>query len=177
MEIQDFASCILLTTIDLSGAEFIDDCAFEECSNLFNVGYSLPATTIGENAFRVCSKLLNVRLDNVKTIKDRAFEFCEKLTIEGLKNVEEIGVSAFAGLSFSDGIVTPPLLNVVRRNTYACTDCNFIEITTNIRGIHDSAFSFNIHNKHVKIDSPYIAIANTAFKGNDVLESITMSII
>ena len=138
--------------------------SFENCSSLTDVGNALSVMDIDEMAFRACKKLLKIKLDNVKTIGDRAFEFCKNLIVEGLQNVEKVGESAFAGVPFPHGIVTPPLLTIVENATYYSTICTAIEITENIRGIHNSAFASNEQNKKVHIESPYLAIANNAFK-------------
>ena len=170
-----FGGCTELGKIDLSGAEFIEMSGFEDCNNLIDIGDALSVIDIDERAFRGCAKLLNIKLDNVKRIGDRAFEFCEKLNVDGLQKVEKIGESAFAGVPFSHRIVTPPLLTIVERATYYSTDCTAVEITENIRGIHDSAFASNEQNKKVHIDSPYLAIANSAFKYNNALQQITIT--
>ena len=146
-----FGGCTELGKIDLSIAEFIEMSGFENCSNLIKVGEALSVMDIGERAFRGCAELLNIKLDNVKRIGDGAFEFCEKLNVDGLQNVVKIGESAFAGVPFSHRIVTPPLLTIVERATYYSTDCTTVEITENIRGIHDSAFASNEQNKKVHI--------------------------
>ena len=170
-----FGDCTKLNKIDLSGAKHIDDFAFENCSELMDVGNALSVERVGERAFRGCEELLNIKLDNVKEIDDRAFEFCEKLTIEGLEYVEEIGEAAFAGVQFPHRIVTPPLLTIVKRATYCATNCTAVEVTNNIRGIHDSAFSFNDKNQKMHIESSYIAIANTALKHNEALRQVTIT--
>ena len=170
-----FGGCTELGKIDLLGAEFIEMSGFEDCSSLIDVGNALSVMDIDERAFRGCEELLQIKLNNVKRIGDRAFELCEKLTVEGLDNVKEIGECAFAGVPFSHRIVTPPLLTIVKRATYLCTDCTAVEITKNIRGIHDSAFAWNKQNKKVHIESRYIAIANNALKYNSALQQITIT--
>ena len=170
-----FGGCTELRKIDLSGAEFIDVSGFEDCSSLIDVGNALSVTDIDDRAFRTCEELRKIKLNNVKSIGERAFEFCEKLTVEGLENVEKIGECAFAGVPFSHRLVTPPLLTIVERATFHSTDCTAVEITENIRGIHDSAFASNAQNKKVHIESRFIAIANNAFKNNSALQQITIT--
>ena len=145
------------------------------CSSLIDVGNALSVMDIDERAFRGCEELLKIKLNNVKSIGERAFEMCEKLTVEGLENVEKIGECAFSGVPFSHRIVTPPLLTIVERSTYYSTDCTAVEITENIRGIHNSAFASNEQNKKVHIESRYIAIANNALKYNSALQQITIT--
>ena len=65
--------------------------------------------------------------------------------------------------------MTAPLVKVVKGGTYSNTDCVSVTITENIKGIHESAFSFNETNKVVKIESLNIAIAVDAFKFNDTM--------
>ena len=170
-----FEGCIELKKIDLSGAEYVGECAFQDCSKLVDVGDEIPVIDIGECAFRGCEELRKIKLNNVKDIGERAFEECVNLVVEGMENVVYIGKAAFAGVSYSNGIVTPPLLTYVNPFTYSSTDCIAIEITSNIRGIQHSAFSSNLKNERLRIDSSYIAIANTAFKYNDSLNRITIT--
>ena len=170
-----FGGCSELRKIDLSGAEFIDISGFEDCSSLIDVGDALSVMDIDERAFRACEELLKIKLNNVKSIGERAFEMCGKLTVEGLEKVKEIGECAFAGVPFSHRIVTPPLLTIVERATFYCTDCTAVEITENIRGIHNAAFASNKQNKKVHIESRFIAIANNAFKDNNALQQITIT--
>ena len=87
---------VALTTIDAN--------AFENCTNLkecklFNIT-NVPITTIGNDAFKLCSKLFEVQLENtqINSIGDYAFYECTNLvTIKFPTTLSSVGTSAFSG--------------------------------------------------------------------------------
>ncbi|MBR3438852.1 MAG: leucine-rich repeat protein, partial [Clostridia bacterium] len=68
-----------LTSIDLNGAQFIVNGAFEDCTELETVTGSEDVLYVGDNAFNGCKKLEGINLSGVNTICPGAFRRCPNL--------------------------------------------------------------------------------------------------
>jgi hypothetical protein len=73
---------INLENVTLSGITSIDDDAFALCINLTNITLSQQLTSISNNLFYGCKKLLTITLPNssLLTIETQAFQDCSSLT-------------------------------------------------------------------------------------------------
>ncbi len=84
----------VLSSIDVSSAEYIGEGAFEFCRELVSVKLGDGVEKLPARVFNLCVKLENIDLSSVKTIGESAF--CEAaLTIADLSAVEKIDKYAF----------------------------------------------------------------------------------
>ena len=111
-------------TVTYNGVDYqvtsIGSYAFYDCSSLISIDWS-ACTTIGEGAFRGCSKLTSVGdLSQCTSIGSYAFHGCSKLTSEGdLSQCTSIGSCAFEGCSSLTSITLPSAELVTLANTDA----------------------------------------------------------
>ena len=105
-----FATCISLTTIDISDSVYeIGDSAFLECFSLTTIDIPDSVYEIGDSAFLGCFSLTTIDIpDSVYEIGQSAFLGCSSLTtIDIPDSVYEIGQSAFLGCSSLEKITLP----------------------------------------------------------------------
>lgn len=84
----------------------IGESAFQNCTYIYSEktddtrSVKIPDTVdvIGADAFKNCTKMTSINLDNVKEIGDRAFYTCESLKEVNLKSAESIGKLAFTNI-------------------------------------------------------------------------------
>ena len=118
-------------TARVTGAtqKYEGDVIIPESVTYNSVNYSV--TTIGESAFRDCSRLTSVTIPNsVTTIGERAFSGCSRLTSVTIPNsVTSIGEKAFSGCSrltsvtIEDGEETLEFITYNRYNIEPFYDC------------------------------------------------------
>ena len=90
-----------ITTISFgTGVKFIPDDAFKDCTNLTNVELD-DVTEIGSNAFQGCSSLISIDLGSVTSIGSHAFDSCTNLAHIRLGEGNQDGVdpNAFNGIA------------------------------------------------------------------------------
>ena len=101
------------TNYTLPSAYLYIDCpsilprAFADCTKLAQVIFSSEVKTVGEEAFKGCTKLSMVECRNVETIGDRAFSGCIKLTSVSFGgDLTSLGANAFNGCSVLSNFCT-----------------------------------------------------------------------
>ncbi|MBR5146935.1 MAG: leucine-rich repeat domain-containing protein [Bacteroidales bacterium] len=118
---------VIPNTITINGINYnvtyIDEHAFDGCSNLTCVVIPNSIKSIADYAFNNCSKLATVTFEDdsqLETIGDYAFYKCSILTSIGIPNsVTEIGASAF----------------------YNCSSLTSVYIPSEVASIYNAAFS------------------------------------
>ena len=116
----------------------------------------LPVTSIGDNAFYLCTSLTDITIPNSVTyIDDNAFEYCTSLTdmIIPDSNVTSIGDQAF----------------------FWCTALTNITIPDSVTSIGDSAFRYCISLTNITIPDSVTSIGYNPFAGCTSLKKINVS--
>ncbi|MCD8019570.1 MAG: leucine-rich repeat domain-containing protein [Clostridiales bacterium] len=111
--------------------------------NLTSVTLPSTITSIGDSAFRDCSKLTSINLpSNITTIGSFAFEYCT-----GLKDISlpssliSVGTCTFAHCSKLKSISIPVRTTVIAIKAFeSCTSLKYIFIPTSTTEIQDGAF-------------------------------------
>ena len=145
-----FEGCVSLESISLPDSlEIIGEKAFEGCSSLEEVRYiDKNVTTIGNCAFKDCSKLNSISLKGalgVAGIGERAFENCSSLTefdMKYMKSLESIGAYAFAGCInlASSGTESAPVLKTIGDWAYAESGITSISLRSSVQTVGGGTF-------------------------------------
>lgn len=197
-------------------ATSIGSCAFSKCNTLENIklptnlvaigsgAFSntgikelvLPKTTvrIGDNAFNG-SAIININLENVKTIGEGAFASARNLEGElNISKVDTVKSAAFSGTNISS-IFFSPALKVIGNYAFSGYKGNVLVFPENLEQIGNNAFygSSNITEielpegmerigsgafyncsklKEVQIPTSILQIGNMAFEGTPWVKSI-----
>lgn len=147
------------------------NCIIETATNTLIVGcqntvIAENVTSIGESAFKGCSRLTNIELpENVASIGESAFEGCSKLTnIELSENVTSIGESAFSFCSSLESIKIPNGVTNIEATTFSyCSKLTSVEIPNGVTSIGISAFASCWNLKNIRIPANVINIKSDTF--------------
>ena len=121
-------------------------------SAITHEGNTYNVTSIGEFAFKLCSKMTSVSIPcSVTSIGNWAFQYCSGLTTIDIPNsVESLGESAFSG----------------------CKGLTSVSISDNLRSIGNSAFGNCDGLTSVTIPNSVLEIGNNAFYNCKNLNSV-----
>lgn len=141
-----------LKTIVIIGGTSIGDNAFRDCTRLTSVTIGNSVTSIGNSAFGACSSLTSITIpDSVTSIGSYAFQVCSGLTSVTIGNrVTSIGSGAFGG----------------------CTGLTSVTISDSVKSIGDYAFSGCTGLMSITIPDSVTSIGSSAFEGCSSLTSI-----
>ena len=147
-----------------SSVKYIDDLAFEDCSDLTSVTISSSISYIGRSVFRNCPSLISIIVDSGNTIYDSRND-CNAIIatstntlIGGCKNtiipngVTSIGNSAF----------------------YDCSGLPFVTIPNSVTSIGEKSFENCSGLKTITIGNSVTSIGDGAFRGCSGLTSVTI---
>ena len=139
-----------ITTISFgTGVKFIPDDAFKDCTNLTNVELD-DVTEIGSNAFQGCSSLISIDLGSVTSIGSHAFDSCTNLASIDLSNVETIDVDAFSGCTKLTSIDLSNVETIDANVFSGCTNLAHIRLGEgNQDGVDPNAFNGIAKTVHV----------------------------
>lgn len=103
---------------------------FDSSLNMCIIEFDGNVTSVGDNAFRSCSALLNVILPNsVTSIGSRAFYYCSNLnSINTGDNIETIGASAFSTCNLINIAFGDKLKSIGQYGFYGCSSLEKIYI-------------------------------------------------
>ncbi|MCQ2243814.1 MAG: leucine-rich repeat domain-containing protein [Bacteroidaceae bacterium] len=151
--------------------------AFFVCSSLTSVTIPNSVTSIGSYAFSGCSRLTSITIPNsVKSIGNYAFQYCRGLTSITIPNsVTSIGSSAFYECSALTSVTIPN--SVTSIGDYAFSNCSgltSITIPNSVTSIGYAAFYFCTGLTSVTIGNSVKSIGYRAFYGCSGLTSITV---
>ena len=122
----------------------IGESAFRDCSKLTSVAIGHNVTDINWLAFYRCKKLETVTMGNkVKTIGDGAFSECEQLASINLSNtVTFIGSYAFNGCSNLTSIIIPDGVTTIGSSAFSgCSSLSSITLPKGVTSIANNLFN------------------------------------
>ena len=128
--------------------------AFENCSFITAVTLPSSYTIIEDSAFKSCSLLRNINLENITYIGESAFAYCYNLQTANLLSAEYIGASCFCFNSALEVASIPNIEDIPATSFYACYNLHTV-IGDRIKTIGSQAFwgnykLTNINLKNVK---------------------------
>ena len=146
----------------------IGDGAFRGCSRLTFVELPNSVTSIGDNAFYECSSLTSVEIPNsVTSIGTYAFYLCSSLTSVELPNsVTSIGDDAFAGCRSLTSVEIPNSVTSIGNDAFGgCSSLTSVEIPHSVTSIGYQAFYYCSSLTSVEIPNSVTSIGDNAFYG------------
>ena len=126
------------------GVTTIGNEAFRLCSSLTSVTIPNSVTTIGNSAFSYCSHLTSVTIPNsVTTIGNSAFSDCSSLTSVTIGNsVTTICNDAFRGCSSLTSVTIPNSVTTIGSEAFSdCTNLQKVNIGNSVKTIGEFAFN------------------------------------
>ncbi|MBO5703466.1 MAG: leucine-rich repeat domain-containing protein [Bacteroidaceae bacterium] len=155
----------------------IGDYAFRSCTRLYAVTIPNSVTSIGLDAFYNCDFLYSITIPNsVTSIGSSAFAGCSRLSSIAIPNsVTSIGVWAFAECTGLSSITLPNSLTSIENATFQyCTSLTDITIPNSVTSIKRGAFQGCSGLTSINIPNSVTSIENGAFYGCSDLTSITI---
>ncbi len=139
--------------------------------------YFTGLTSIGEQAFIVCSSLASIVIPNsVTSIRFAAFYGCSDLTSVTIPNsVTEIGEQAFIGCSGLTGeLIIPNSVTLIGNRAFSnCSGLTSLTIGNSVTSIGERAFYYCSSLISMTIGNSVTSIGQRAFEGCSGLTSIT----
>jgi hypothetical protein len=159
----------------------MDNIAIKEKSSITSITIPTSVTSIGENAFEGCSKLISLSFSStskVKSIGARAFLNCtslQKLIIPD--SVVTIGVSVFEGCSLLGDVTIGNGLISIGANAFKLTRISTIVIPASVTTIGASAFEgcSKLTRANILSTSEF-TVGENSFKACPLLFSIVVQI-
>ena len=172
--------------------------AFGYCYDLTSVTIPNSVTTIGNDAFKECTSLRDLRIEdgsNILSCNRYAFKECPLKTLylgRDLQNpcfnsnailksvtignsVTTIGSSAFNGCSGLTSVTIPNSVTTIGSNAFnGCTGLTSVTIGNSVTTIGDYAFNRCTGLTSVTIGNSVTTIGGSAFKGCKGLTSVTI---
>ena len=170
-----FSGCPI-TTLYL-GRNVNDYNNWDNFKSLETLTIGSSVTSIGESAFRECSKLTAVEIpSSVTSIGNYAFSGCSGLTaIQIPSSVTSIGYSAFSGCSGLTAVEIPSSVTSIGSSVFSgCSGLTAIEIPNSVTSIGYSAFEDCSGLTAIQIPNSVTSIGDEAFSGCERLHSVTI---
>ncbi|MCR4852305.1 MAG: leucine-rich repeat domain-containing protein [Prevotella sp.] len=154
--------------------------AFYICSGLTSVTIPNSVTSIGEAAFRFCSGLTSVTIPNsVTSIGKGAFEGCSGLTAITIPNsVTSIGDAAFDGCSGLTSVTIPDGMTSISNYAFkGCSGLTSVTIPNSVTSIGEGAFEGCSGLTSVTIPNSVTSIGEYAFDGTPFYNNMADGVI
>ena len=156
------------------GVTSIGDSAFRCCSRLTSITLPDSVTSIGGEAFSGCSSLTSITLpDGVTSIGDKTFKGCKKLADpEGFVIVKGV-LYDYCGSSRK--IVVPDSVTSIGNGAfYICSRLTSITLPDGVTSIGNWAFSDCSSLTSITIPDSVMSIGECAFSGCESLTNVTL---
>lgn len=150
----------------------IGDGVFAGDMNLSTVYIPASVTEIGEEAFRNCSRLVEVNIDGPAHIGDSAFRSCSNLNRINLRQTLTIGREAFCHTSVSS-ISLPETLTDIGANAFQSTNLKTVNFPDSLLSIGSQAFLY-CKLTSVELGSGPVVVHDHAFESCGELEKIDL---
>ncbi|MGN1125962.1 MAG: leucine-rich repeat protein [Ruminococcus sp.] len=150
-----------------NGVTKIGNYAFDLCVKLLNVNIPSSVTSIGAGAFFYCDSLSNIVIpDGVVSIGVSAFENCESLKSIIIPNsVTELGSSAFSDCKKLSGVTIGDSVTEIRRDLFSrCTSLTKVKMGKMVSRIGWCAFEFCERLSSITLPDSLIFIERDAFR-------------
>lgn len=149
---------------------------FSYCDALETINMPSSVKTVGDQAFRGCSSLKSVNLENVTNIGAQAFELCD-LSGDFVFPTAVINLSnnCFRGTKINKDIVIPNTVTSFGGYVFeSCVSLKNITLNCNLNAVPSSTFSGCSGLKSVNFTNSNItSISGSAFNGCSLLNSIS----
>ena len=170
---------VIPSSVDYNGITYsvtsIGDEAFSLCTGLTSIVIPNRVTSIGRYAFWDCTSLTSIEIPNsVTSIGYGAFSGCSSLTsIEIPNSVTYIGNEAFSWCSSLTRIEIPNSVTNIGYATFnGCSSLTSIQIPNSVTSIGDDAFAYCYDLTRIEIPNSVTSIGSGAFYGCDSLTSV-----
>lgn len=150
--------------------------AFEDCGDVEKIFLWADIISIGEGAFRNCTKLDSFTIpDTVTAIADAAFENCTSMkSVYIWGDITGIGNSAFRSCAALESVNIPASCEAIGESAFeGCTSLESAYIWGETTSIGSSAFRSCAALERVTIPTECRTIGESAFEGCTSLESVT----
>ncbi len=178
---QGLTTATIPATVTKNGTTYsvtsIGDDAFYVCSSLTSITLPNSVTSIGRSAFGGCSSLTSITIPNsVTSIGRSAFSVCSSLTSITLPNsVTSIGNYAFDDCSALTSITLPNSVTSIGDGAFEdCSALTSITIGNSVTSIGRSAFYECSSLTSITLPNSVTSIGHSAFYGCSSLTSITI---
>lgn len=140
--------------------------AFKGCSSLSSIQIN-QASSVGDNSFNGCSSLTSINLNSVNSIGNNAFQGCSSLNSVSINSVTTIGSYAFSGCNSLQAIMIPQVLSSISPHCFEdCTRLSNVNFNGNsqISAIDEYSFSNCQNIQSISIPKSVLRIGSLAFK-------------
>jgi hypothetical protein len=143
--VLSFHGMTSLEAVELpTSLESIGNYAFQACSNLESLTMYTTTTSIGESAFSDCGNL-SVNIDAHETnttIADNLFKNCQKMVSLTTNGVTAIGENAFKGCTSLSTVSLPNGLTTIGPSSFEnCTSLTQVDIPVSVTSLGAQAFN------------------------------------
>ena len=167
----------ILSAVVEDGVTSIGDYAFRDCSKLTSIAIPASVTSIGHAAFHSCSSLTSIAIPaGVTSIRDYAFYGCSSLPSIALPaGVTSIGEYALAKCSSLISIPIPAgVTSIGEYAFYGCSSLKSIAIPAGVTSIAAGMFSTCSSLTSVDLPAGVTSIGGSAFYNCNSLTSINL---
>lgn len=172
-----FHNCTSLSRISIPNTvEVIEENVFSYCGSLSKVILPDGLTSIGNDTFYQCNSLSRLDLPNtITTIGDKAFYWCNGLAVTNIPaGLTFVGEDAFMDCSnLMIDLVIPGGLTTIKRQSFSQAGFTSLIIQEGVTTLDYYAFGNCEYLTTVDVAASVTSIANEAFMGCDLMESIT----
>ncbi len=178
IEGKAFYQCFAITSIVLpDSVTSIGMQAFQMCTSLSSVTLGNSVTTIGNSAFGGCTSLTSISLpDSVTSLGTSVFGSCYALSEVTLSNnLPDLKDSSFQKCTSLTSISIPDSVTVMGQKVFQeCSNLRTVELSNNLTSIPQMAFYLCTSLQSIFIPQSVTSIGTYAFQGCTALSSVVI---